>query len=119
MQGNCTGAPPPVSSPPLLKLKPGQCVLLVDEVPIDVLEQGHKLLLSNLYLRFAKVPEDPDINRLLGIFADGAHVWLDKVTFQGKLWQGQSGYWTGVLAVGEGVRLYASGTAWYLVRAVI
>jgi hypothetical protein len=90
-------------------LKSGQCVLLVDQDTIYLHSPGQTLLLSNLYLRTVKAPEDGLMNHLVGLFEDDARLWLDDVTFQGSFWQGQGAYWQGVSVLGESVRLYASG----------
>jgi hypothetical protein len=108
MQGNCTGTPPTISSPSLLQLKPGQCVLLVDRDPIAVPFPGQRLLLSNLYLRLAMVSKT-SADHLMSIYFLDVHVWLEDVTFQGSFRQGKGGHWTGVAVNGEGARLYASG----------
>jgi hypothetical protein len=117
MQGNCTGPPPPISSPSLLQLKPGQCVLLFDQAPfgLERFTNRQKLLLSNLYLRYAPDNATERIFAGLMFITDdmkNTYMWLDNVTFQGNFWKGKGGgrgYSLGVHLLGGGTRIHASG----------
>jgi hypothetical protein len=112
MQGNCTSSPPALPAPqgpPLLPLRPGQCVLLTDKRVFESTDtvQPQSLWIANLYLRALS---DPDItgeapsNNMVALFHASGKVWLDNVVFQG-----QGGYWHGILINETGISAHMSG----------
>jgi hypothetical protein len=92
VQGNCSAAPPAVGSPPLLTLKPFQCVLTTDlgVFQTDVVDGPDALLLKNVYLR---ATTDVSDGTLVTARTLGGSLWLEDVTFQGNYANSTGGFW--------------------------
>jgi hypothetical protein len=99
VQGNCSEPIPEeltknLTGPPLLPLKPGQClVLLFGNAMQIVSETAHNFWIDSLYLRQLPMKDPPDHETTLvsvdkftsGAPADTApSVWMSNVTIQGN-----------------------------------
>jgi hypothetical protein len=121
LQANCSSAAPAVASPALLAFKPGQCLLTTDNrvCHTDRLlkNRGQRLFLRNLYLRATSDPASQSAllngysyNSLIYMYHAGGAVWIEDVSFQGNVWKGVGGDWSGIGNQVSTTRLYASGT---------
>lgn len=120
VQGNCKQPPPayqtPATAPPLLPLKPRQCVLTIGDSALQFL--GGKQWLDNVYFRLRRTRVNPAMT-LLELGWDGARsladlsaevpvaeVYLTNITLQGEL----RGMATGVKSQ-RGGKVLAEGPA--------
>jgi hypothetical protein len=108
-----------VSAPPLLTRKPGQCVLLTDNVVfrIDGDQPGLSLLLSNLYIRAASDTVNPrtDYSNMLDFGAVNGSLWLEDITFQGHhIGSGVGNFWRGIWIDANTTSLHATGALLHL-----